>query len=404
MTKLLLRLFVKNYPQSESEAVRIACGKLAGFVGIACNVALFFAKLLIGILTGALSITADAINNLTDAASSVITLLGFRLSEKPADEEHPYGHARYEYLTGLAVAALILIIGAELAISSFQKVLTYFSSSPETASAANRWVVAAVLVLSIAVKLWMMLFNRTLGRHIHSAALSATAADARNDVISTAAVLLAYLLEVYTGWYIDGFMGLAVALFILWSGLGVARETISPLLGEAVDPQIAELVKQEMGAHAMILGYHDLMVHDYGPGRQFASIHVEISAKEDVMVAHELIDDIEMKFKQEHRIFLVIHYDPIATDDPELDCLREKVCAILQEIDPALSFHDLRMVRGTERTNLIFDVVVPFRLSEKRQEIKRRIDDGLACDTMKYVSVITFDFSALAESAPTGNH
>lgn len=397
MTEILLRLFVKDHKNTASEQVRTRYGKLAGLVGICCNVLLFLAKLVIGVLTGALSITADAINNLTDASSSVITLLGFRLSAKPADEDHPYGHARYEYLTALAVAALILIIGVELAISSVKKIITYFGASPETADPQNFWVVVAVLVLSILVKLWMMMFNFKLGKKIGSTALCATATDSRNDVISTSAVLVAYIVEVNTGWYIDGFMGLLVALFILWSGISVARETISPLLGEAVDPHIAELIHKEAEAHEMILGVHDLMVHDYGPGRRFASVHVEISEKENVMKAHELIDDIEMKFKTEHNIFLVIHYDPVTTDDPELDRMKQTVAQALEAYSPTLMFHDFRMVRGEEHTNLIFDVVVPFRLQDKKQEIKQAIDERLKNEPKKYYTVITYDFSALAE-------
>lgn len=397
MTEILLRLFVKDHKNTASEQVRTRYGKLAGLVGICCNVLLFLAKLVIGVLTGALSITADAINNLTDASSSVITLLGFRLSAKPADEDHPYGHARYEYLTALAVAALILIIGVELAISSVKKIITYFGASPETADPKNFWVVVAVLVLSILVKLWMMMFNFKLGKKIGSTALCATATDSRNDVISTSAVLVAYIVEVNTGWYIDGFMGLLVALFILWSGISVARETISPLLGEAVDPHITELIHKEAEAHEMILGVHDLMVHDYGPGRRFASVHVEISEKENVMKAHELIDDIEMKFKTEHNIFLVIHYDPVTTDDPELDRMKQIVAQALEAYSPTLMFHDFRMVRGEEHTNLIFDVVVPFRLQDKKQEIKQAIDERLKNEPKKYYTVITYDFSALAE-------
>lgn len=397
MTEILLRLFVKDYKNTESDQVRTSYGKFAGLVGICCNILLFIAKLLIGLITGALSITADAINNLTDASSSVITLLGFRLSAKPADEDHPYGHARYEYLTGLAVAALILIIGVELAISSVKKIITYFGDNPETASPANFWVVIAVLVLSILVKLWMMSFNYRLGKKINSAALTATATDSRNDVISTAAVLVAYILEVKTGWYIDGFVGFAVALFILWSGIGVAKETISPLLGEAVDPRIAELIEKEAESHEMILGVHDLMVHDYGPSRQFASVHVEISEKEDVMKAHELIDNIEMKFKNKHNIFLVIHYDPVTTDDPELDRMKGIVAEALSGYDASLQFHDFRMVRGEKHTNLIFDVVVPFRLQDKKKEIRQAIDESLQNEPMKYYTVITYDFSALAE-------
>lgn len=395
MTELLLKLFVKNYRDTANEKIRTAYGKLAGIVGICCNVFLFAAKLLIGFLTGAVSITADAVNNLSDASSSIITLIGFKLSAKPADEKHPYGHARIEYLSGLAVAALILIIGVELGISSIKKVISYFGPNPVLSDPASFWVVIAVLLLSIGVKLWMMLFNRKLGRRIDSAALTATAADSRNDVISTAAVLAAYIVEVRTGWYIDGYMGVLVALFIIWSGVEIAKDTISPLLGEAADPAIYRLLSEEIRKHDMILGMHDLMVHDYGPGRRFASVHAEIDQKQDVMAAHDLIDDIEMEFRQKYNISLVIHYDPVVTDDEELNRMKQYVTDVIHQIDPELLLHDFRMVRGPGHTNLIFDLVLPFRMEGQEQALKKQIDERVQQQGSKYYTVITFDFSAV---------
>lgn len=327
MTSLLLRLFVKDYRNTASPAVRSRYGKFSGIVGIICNVLLCIAKFLIGTLSGAVSIAADAVNNLSDAASSVVTLLGFKLSEKPADEEHPFGYARVEYLSGLAVAALILIIGMLLIVSSVQKLL---SPAPEAVDFSV--VLVIVLVLSIAVKLWMSVFNTNLGNKINSATLLATAADSRNDVISTAAVLLAciagalikHFWGVEIGGYIDGGMGVLVALFIIWSGFGIAKETISPLLGESNDPELVALVKEHIEEYENILGCHDLIVHDYGPGQRFATVHVEMDAAIPPLDAHDLIDNIEFDFRKNHNVQLVIHYDPVVTDDAEANKLQEK--------------------------------------------------------------------------------
>lgn len=388
MTKLLLRLFIKDYDQANNPNVRSAVGQLSGFVGILCNIFLFVGKLIAGILSGSLSITADAMNNLSDASSSIVTLIGFKLAEKPADEHHPYGHARYEYLSGLAVAGMIIIIGFELAKSSVGKIIR-----PE----ATEFSIAVVLVLlgSMAVKLWLALFNGQLGRHIASTALIATAADSRNDVITTGVVLLATIIEAFSSWRIDGYMGLAVALFILYSGGKLARETISPLLGEAASPELRQLIVDEISENPSVLGYHDLMVHDYGPGQRFASIHVEMDQRQDPLLCHMIIDDLERECLESHGIHLVIHYDPVVSDDPELDRVRTVVSEILLNIDSRLNIHDFRMARSTGHNNLIFDVTLPSDLAGKEKAIKQRLDDQLAIrETGKYYTVITFDPAA----------
>lgn len=397
MTSLLLRLFVKDYRNTASPAVRSRYGKFSGIVGIICNVLLCIAKFLIGTLSGAVSIAADAVNNLSDAASSVVTLLGFKLSEKPADEEHPFGYARVEYLSGLAVAALILIIGGVLIVSSVQKLL---SPAPEAVDFSV--VLVIVLVLSIAVKLWMSVFNTKLGKDINSATLLATAADSRNDVISTAAVLLACIagalikrfwgLEI--GGYIDGGMGVLVALFIIWSGFGIAKETISPLLGESNDPELVALVKEHIEEYENILGCHDLIVHDYGPGQRFATVHVEMDAAIPPLDAHDLIDNIEFDFRKNHNVQLVIHYDPVVTDDAEANELQEKLRAAARSIDSDLTIHDFRVVRGHTHTNLVFDLVVPHRLKGQEKALQAQLDAAMQTDEMKYYLVITFDVAA----------
>ena len=388
MTNLLLRLLIKNHEQADDLKVRSAIGRLSGVVGILCNVLLFVGKLIVGILSGSLSITADAMNNLSDASSSIVTLIGFKLAEKPADEQHPYGHARYEYLSGLAVAAMIIIIGFELAKSSVGKII-----SPQP----TEFSLAAVLVLSgsMAVKLWLALFNGKLGKHIGSTALAATAADSRNDVITTGVVLLAAVIEAFTSWHIDGYMGLAVALFILYSGGKQAKETISPLLGEAASPELRQLIVDEISENPNVLGYHDLMVHDYGPGQRFASIHVEMDQRQDPLLCHMIIDDLERECLKSHGIHLVIHYDPVVSDDPELDRMRTVVSEILLDIDSRLAIHDFRMARSTGHNNLIFDVTLPSDLTGKEKAIKQQLDDQLANrETGKYYTVITFDPAA----------
>lgn len=388
MTNWLLRTFIKNSDRSEDPKVRAAIGILSGIVGIVCNVLLCGGKLAVGIATGSVSITADAMNNLSDATSSVVTMLGFRLAERPADEEHPFGHARYEYLSGLAVSALILIIGVELAKSSLDKVL-------HPAAVEFGWITAAVLGGSILVKLWMSLFNTRLSKTIHSATLAATAADSRNDVITTSAVLLAALIEHFTAFRADGWMGLAVSCFILYSGVGLAKDTISPLLGENADPELREKIVDNIRACPKVLGFHDLMVHDYGPGQRFASIHVEMDRREDPMECHEIIDDLERECLKSHGVHLVIHYDPIVTDDPELDRMHVRVEQLLHTYDIRLGVHDFRMVPGKGHVNLIFDVVLPTDLRGQEADITAALEKALNQGSgVTYYPVITFDQSS----------
>lgn len=390
MTDLLLRIFIKDHQNTADPAVRTRYGNLAGIVGIFCNFLLFAGKLLAGILSGSVSIIADAVNNLSDASSSVVTLIGFRLASRPADEEHPYGHARMEYLSGLAVAAMILIIGVELVKNSVQKIL-----HPETVEFSA--LTAAILTLSILLKLWMALFNRRLGKKIGSAALIATAADSRNDVISTGAVLIACVVGKLTGLRIDGYAGLLVALFIIWSGVGIAKDTIDPLLGAKPDEELVRAIAYLMTSHVNILGIHDLMVHDYGPGRRFASVHAEIDRRIDPLIAHELLDEIERQAKKELHVDLVIHYDPIVTDDPEVTAVHERVLAIAHAIDPRLSIHDFRMVSGTHHANVIFDMVIPSDRAGQTEELRRRIEAQLQDGKKTYHLIVTFDTAAFNE-------
>ena len=388
MTNLLVRLFIGSGGDTEDPEIRGKYGTLAGIVGILCNVLLFAGKLVIGTISGSVSIRADAVNNLSDASSNIVTLVAFRLARKPEDAEHPYGHARIEYLSGLAVAAMILLIGVELAKESVGKIL-----HPETV--AFSWALVTVLVMSILIKLWMAVFNSSLGKKIKSTSLAATAVDSRNDVITTGAVLLAAIVAKLTGLELDGYVGLLVAAFILWSGIGIAKDTISPLLGAPADPELTHLVKYEIqNFDPRILGVHDLMVHDYGPGQTFASIHVEVDRNEDVLEIHEMIDEAERMMLERHRIHLTIHYDPVVTDDAQLQLIRQRVMEILAEINPGLTIHDFRMVEGNEHTNLIFDVVVPDQLRGREKEIQQTLEQKLQTPEKRYHTVITFDTEA----------
>lgn len=385
MTKLLLRLFVKDGQNPNDPKVRTAVGTLSGVVGIACNLLLFGFKLLVGTLTGSVSITADAMNNLSDASGSIVTFIGFRVADKPADAGHPYGHARAEYLSGLGVAVLILVIGVELVKTSAEKI---FHPTPVEFSA----IAAVVLLASIGVKLWMNLFNRALSKKIDSKALLATAEDSRNDCITTTAVLLAALFERQFHIPVDGWVGLAVAAFILHSGWGLAKDTISPLLGENADPELRGKLVDYIVSQPKVLGYHDLMVHDYGPGQRFASIHVEMDYREDPLECHEIIDDMERECLRSHNVHLVIHYDPVVVDDPELNRLRKRVLCLLQSRDPRLTLHDFRMIQGKRHINLVFDVVIPLSLEPKEEEICRFLEDTLNAEgEVTYHVVATFD-------------
>lgn len=386
MTQLLLRLFVPA--DLTSPKARTAAGVLSGCVGIACNLLLFLGKALVGLLTGSVSIAADAMNNLSDASGSIVTLIGFRMADKPADAHHPYGHARAEYLSGLVVAALILVIGLELGKSSLGKI---FHPTPVEFS----WIAMGILASSICVKLWMYCFNRTIGRRIGSTALEATAADSRNDCLTTAAVAAAALVEHFLNLRVDGIMGLGVAVFILHSGWDLAKQTISPLLGETADSELRQKLLDYIAQQPKVLGYHDLMVHDYGPGQRFASLHVEMDYREDPLECHELIDDMERECLRSHNVHLVIHYDPVVTDDPALTALRDRAAALLKAQDPRLGLHDFRMTQGRQHVNLIFDVSLPTDLQGQEQAIQERVEQGLnQGQEQAYHVNITFDNAA----------
>ncbi len=389
MTKRLLSLFVPDHADPENPGVRSAIGSMSGGVGIAANLLLFLGKLLAGLLSGSVSIMADALNNLSDASGSILTLIGFRLAGKPADAHHPYGHARFEYLSGLAVAAMIMMVGFELAKTSVEKII-------HPVPVAFSGITAAVLLGSIAVKLWMYLFNQKLAGMIGSTTLMATAADSRNDCVTTSVVLAASLLEQLLDFRVDGIMGLGVAAFILYSGWGLAKDTISPLLGEGADEALRQKIVDYVGQHPKVLGYHDLMVHDYGPGRQYASLHVEMDYHEDPLVCHEVIDDMERECLQSHGIHLVIHYDPVVTDDPELTSLSNRVKELLYIRHPRLSLHDFRMVPGRKHMNLVFDVALPRTMQGQEAAIRQEIEETLNTQGPKTYHVkITFDLSDL---------
>ena len=384
MTKLLLRLFVKNYENSADMAVRASVGKLAGATGIVCNIILFLVKLLAGLLAGSVAIIADAVNNLSDASSSVVTLLGFRLAQMPADEDHPYGHARYEYLSGLMVAVLILVIGVELVKSSVGKII-----HPEAIDFSL--ITVGILVASVLVKLWMSLFFGTLGKRINSLTLQATSVDSRNDVVSTIAVLAGCLVGYIFHVNIDGYVGLLVALFILYSGVNIVRETISPLLGEQADEELVEKIKMLVYSHEAVLNVHDLLIHDYGPGRCFASIHAEVSARLDPMEVHDILDEIECAVLDKLNVHLVIHYDPVLPDDDEWAEMSGLMGEILSEVAPEVSMHCFRMVGGAKQKNLVFDLMVPYDSKKTNTELKREIDQNLLARNKHYGTIIRFD-------------
>ena len=366
MISLLAKWLIPNREQVEDGAVRRAWGALCGFVGIGLNILLFAGKLAAGTLSGSIAITADAFNNLSDAGSSVVTLLGFRLAGKKPDAGHPFGHGRLEYVSGLIVAGLILLMGAELAKSSVDKIL-----HPEAVTFS--WLAAGILLASIGVKLYMYLYNRAVGKKIKSAAMSATAADSLSDTAATSAVLLAMVIGKLTNVQLDGWVGLVVALFILWSAVQAARDTISPLLGQAPDPMLVKEIESLVMAHDTVVGIHDLVVHDYGPGRCIISLHAEVPADGQVLELHDVIDNIEEELAQKLHCEAVIHMDPVVVGDPTVTALHQQVAALVKTIDPRITIHDFRMVPGQTHTNLIFDAVIPFDERLTRQQVADRI-------------------------------
>lgn len=386
MIDWLVRRFVKDADNTSDAAVRTRYGQFAGIVGIVCNVALCVAKGAIGVLAGSVSIVADAVNNLSDAASNIVSLLGFKLASRPADPEHPYGHGRYEYLAGLVVAALVLAIGINLVASSVEKIV-------HPTPVEFNGTLVLILVLSIVVKLWMAAFNRTIGRRIDSETLQATAIDSRNDVISTAAVLASAAISHAFGIQLDGIAGTAVGLFIVWSGIGLVRDTVNPLLGQAPSPELVEHIRTKIMSYPGVLGTHDLMVHDYGPGRQFASAHVEMAAEADPMESHDLIDNIEQDFKNDDGLIVTLHYDPIVTDDPAVTDMRNWIDQAVKIIDPRITVHDLRCVPGPTHTNVIFDCVRPADLSISEDQLRRRVKQIVRDHYPNTVPKITIDES-----------
>lgn len=384
MQDWLIRKFIKNYDNTHDLSVRTAYGKLSGKVGIFCNTLLFAGKFFVGTIAGSVSITADAVNNLSDAASSIISLIGFKMAEKPADEDHPYGHARYEYLSGLTVAVMIILIGFELFKSSLNKVL-------HPSAVDFSWVAVGVLICSILIKLWMALFNRSMGKKINSQALEATAADSRNDVVSTGAVLAATIISHFCSVELDGYMGIAVAVFILYSGMGLVKDTLDPLLGKAPDPEFVDYIQNKIMSYKGVLGTHDLMIHDYGPGRQFASVHVEMAAEDNVLESHDVIDNIERDFLKNDGLNLIVHFDPIMTGDDTVNDLRCWLMEKVKTIDKNLSIHDMRIVPGTSHTNLIFDCVMPHSLNMTPSELKSKIRNLVNEEYPNYYCVMTID-------------
>lgn len=363
---------------------RTRVGSLTGAVCIMLNVVLCAAKAAIGVASGSVSIVADALNNLSDASSNIVSVLGFKLASKPADPEHPYGHGRYEYLSGLVVAVLVLLIGVELVKSSFEKLL-----APEPIEFS--WALVLVLTLSILVKLWMAGFNRSLGDRIGSETLIATAQDSKNDVIATAAVLASALIARYAGIELDAWVGLAVGAYIGWSGIELIKDTVDPLLGSAPDPKLVEHIRSKIMSYPGVLGTHDLMVHDYGPGRQFASAHVEMPAEDSPIASHDTLDNIEQAFKDEDGLIVTLHYDPIVTNDPAVVDMRNRIDAMAKEIDPRISIHDLRTVPGPTHTNVIFDCLRPEECELSARQLKDELGGRVEREYPKAVAKITVD-------------
>lgn len=390
MTEFLVHRFIKDYENTEDTKVRTAYGILSSMVGIFCNVLLFAAKLSIGMLMHSISVMADGFNNLSDAASSIISFIGVKMAEKPADEEHPFGHGRIEYIAALVVSFLVIEVGITFLKSSVGK-LTH----PEKIS--FELIPFLILVLSVGVKLWMAAFNRKLGKRIDSKVMLATAADSMGDVFTTGATILSILVCTFTGLNIDAIAGLVVSLIVIWAGVGIAKDTLEPLIGQAVDPGLAERIRKEVESYQGIEGTHDLIVHNYGPNRSMASIHAEVPRDVDIETSHEIIDRIEREITKKLGIFLVIHMDPVEMRDERVLAVKGHLEKVLEELAPETAFHDFRMVWGEERINLIFDVQVPFSYGKDEQ---KKLESEIAARMMqmdsRYQCVITVEKSFIA--------
>ena len=392
MTEFLVKHFIKDYQDVEKVSVRTAYGVLASIVGIFCNVFLFAVKFTVGLVLGSVSVTADAFNNLSDAGSSVIGFVGVKMAEKPADADHPFGHGRMEYIAALVVSFLVIEVGFTFLKDSVGRV-----RNPEEMSFSA--VSVCILLLSIAVKLWLGLFNRKLGERIDSKVMKAVFTDAMGDVVTTGATIFSLVFFGATGINIDGFVGAGVALVVMWAGIGIARDTLEPLIGEAIDPEEYEKIKSFVESYDGIEGTHDLIVHNYGPGRSMASIHAEVPNNVDIEKSHEIIDRIERDAGKNLGIFLVIHMDPIETRDESVLEIRQRTAEILDELDPACSLHDFRVVPGEGQVNLIFDMVIPIEYDEKmRKELPQRLAERVKEIDPRYQCVITVDYDYVAKT------
>ena len=384
MTDFIIKKFIKDYENVNEQRVRESYGITASITGIILNTLLSIGKILTGIIFNSISVTADGVNNLSDGASSVITLIGFKISSKPADKDHPFGHARMEYLTGLILGIAVILVGVELIKSSFDKIM-----NPTKTIFSIEMIV--VLIVSVLIKLWISLFYKKLGDKISSATLKASSTDSRNDVISTIVVILSLLVSKATGYEVDGYVGIIVALFILYSGYDILRDILNPLLGEMPDKEFIESIENKILSYDGIVNIHDLVVHNYGPNRYFASVHAEVDSKEDIMKSHDLIDNIERDFAREFDISLVIHLDPVITDDEEINELRSMTDKIVKSIDERLTMHDFRVVKGETHTNLIFDVVVPVDYDIKSSKLVSMIEKEIQNKDETYFAVVTVD-------------
>ncbi len=384
MTDLILRIFVRDHKNTEDPAVRDKCGRVAGAVGIVTNFLLFLMKIIVGTVFHSVSVTADAVNNLTDSGSSVVTLIGFKMASKPADEKHPFGHARIEYLSGVIVSFIVIFLGLQLGMSSIEKILT-----PEENALTP--VALVVLVISILAKLWQCLFYRKVGRMIKSESVEATSKDSRNDVIATSVVLLGAVITMLTGVNLDGYMGAAVALFIVFSGVQLTISTADPLLGQAPEGELVQTITEKMLSYPGIIGMHDLAVHNYGVGRCFASAHCEVDAKNDILVSHDLIDNIERDFSRDLGIHMVIHLDPVIVGDVRTDALHRKVQSLVTALYPTVTIHDFRVIWGVTHSNIVFDAAVPFAVKDSDAVITQKLGAEIQKLDPDYRTVVTID-------------
>lgn len=391
MVDFLVHKFVKDYENTENAKVRTSYGVMASMVGIFCNILLFAGKFTVGLVLHSVSVLADAFNNLSDAASSVIGFVGVKMASKPADQDHPFGHGRIEYIAALIVSFLVIEVGL-----SFLKTAVGKIREPE--ELAFSAISVMVLLASIGVKLWMAYFNRKLGKRIHSSVMMATATDAMGDVVTTSATVLSLLFCRFTGINIDGFVGVAVALVVMWAGVGIARDTLEPLIGKAVDPELYRQITDFVESYEGILGSHDLIVHNYGPTRSLASIHAEVPNDVSIEISHEIIDKIEREAAKKLGIFLVIHMDPVEVRDDRVTNVCMKVTDVLKEIDDRLTLHDFRLVDGEQQINLIFDVVVPFAYQgAELKQLKEDISERVSLLDTRYQCVMTMEKGYVAQ-------